>query len=203
MSGILDYLSNVGQPQAAIAPSPWQNRVGLFGAALKDVGAQLGGRPEDATNVATQKTGVVQNAMYQRQLGAHQALASALSSTDPAARKSALIQAASLGIDTAPYLALMNPQIEHFPMDENVSLRDPITGALTPVSSGTRKPLTSGGMQSIDNGKTWQAIPGYADQQSAIYGARYAAHAANPMPTKAKPAAAGAVSNPWKAFGGK
>lgn len=202
-NGIGGYLSNVGQPSSIMAPDPWQNRVGLFGAALKDAGASLSGRPEDAINVAGQKQSVLQTAMYQRQMQARSQLITALQSTDPNTKKQALIQAVGMGIDPTPYLAITNPQIEHFNMDENAFSRDPVTGQMTQIVNGTRRPLTTGGMTSTDNGKTWQPIPGYVAQRGATANAIDAARAANPLPGKPKPDAAAGAPNPWQVFGGK
>lgn len=75
---------------------PWQNNVGLLGAALKDAGASFSGHPADANSLQ-------QFAAQLQQRQQRQQLMQGLLSDDPAARQTAYTQAALLGVDTKPF----------------------------------------------------------------------------------------------------
>lgn len=98
MAGILDFYNPQGtggilspQPQMA----PWQQPVGLFGAALRDAGAYLSGHPADANSI--QSYGQQINAYNARQQ-AQQAVQAAQSS-DPGTRQQGYAAMVALGLD--------------------------------------------------------------------------------------------------------
>lgn len=195
MSGILDFLSKVGQPAAATstgvmpAPSPWQNRIGLFGATLKDIGADLGGRPADAVNIAGFQQGQQQQTAQATQLQARTALSQALSTNDPMKIKAAAMAFAASGGDLSNFATALKfgqPTIDHYSADDASYSTDPFTNVRTQLSPGAPKPPpTTGGMQWDSKTGTWIQIPHYVEQQSAIYNARDAAAAAHRAPAKA------------------
>lgn len=85
MAGILDFLGLGDVPQGGILASAqsaptWQNKLGMFGAALSDAGGALNGR--DTNNI-----GQFQAMLRQQQL--RQAYQSAATATDPATRQQA------------------------------------------------------------------------------------------------------------------
>lgn len=111
MAGILDYFG-LGStpdggilsgdawqpPKTAAAPatvSPWADRLGLFGAALQDAGANFSGHPESATRLSGYNKAMLQQKLQQALAGA--------TSTDPAVRAQAYAIARANGIDTAPF----------------------------------------------------------------------------------------------------
>lgn len=98
MAGILDFY-NPQSMGGILAPQPqmasWQQPVGLFGAALKDVGAYLSGHPSDANSV--QSYGQQLNA-YNARNQAQQAVQAAQSS-DPATRQQGYAAMVGLGLD--------------------------------------------------------------------------------------------------------
>lgn len=207
MSDFMDFLSKVGQPSAPgapmTAPSPWQNRIGLFGATLKDVGADLGGRPEAAQNIAGFQQGQRQQGVAIQQQQARTALQQALATNDPAKIKAAAMSFAAAGGDVsglAAALKLGSPQVENLG-EGTLATIDPFTNKASIALQGPHKPLVNGGLQSTDNGQTWTPIPRYVEQQSAIYGARDTQAALHRKPTTAKPIAPGSVvGNPASLF---
>lgn len=262
MAGILDFLtvggSNAGGILSGATPGAmpdWANKLGLFGATMGDVGANLSGHPADATNLASwSKTAKVQQ------------LLGGLNSTDPDARAQAYQTALALGVDPAPWQkaqaakaepALLNsmangqslavpktsvplsdgstldgggftmqtaplsvkdalqyappelqqqylPKLVDTQMTADSKAAEPFT--LGPgqhhfvngkdVGSVPALPRTAGGMQSMDGGNTWQPIPGYVNQQSAITGARRDAIVSRPMPGKAKAGSTLSIPHP-------
>lgn len=118
--GILGSLAQ--QPTGGILGNgqmqPWQSSLGLLASALKDAGAQLGGRPEDANSVLQ-----YQQLMRQNQL--RQAYATAATTNDPqAAQQASALILANGGDPTAiqryrasqampQLLDLMKPQTQY------------------------------------------------------------------------------------------
>lgn len=169
------------------------NRLGMFGAALADVGAHLSGHPADATNLQS----FVKNNKAQL---LRQNIAAA--GDDPVKMRQAVMDYAINGGDPNEIIAAQNygkPIVSHYGIDENVFSTNPLTGTQTQLQTGQRKPITSGGMQSTDNGKTWAPIPGYAAQRGATADAIAAGRAAHPMPSRTKAAAPGAINIPHPA----
>lgn len=137
----------------------------------------------------------LQHSTLQAAATARQALLDA--NGDPAATKAALLNYAMLGGDSGALLNIMRsdrPELKSFGVDQNVFSINPLTNEQKQIQTGQRKPIIAGGMSSADNGKTFQAIPGYTAQQSAIYNARAAATEAHRAPKATK--AAGAITLP-------
>lgn len=182
-------------------PKPGQTgsqRLGLFGSTLKDIGAFVSGHPGDANNLA----GTERYQDAQSQMAAQKAALAQVqqqlsdANAKPEQVRQALVNYALMGGDLGGVSSAMSygrPTIKAYGIDQNVVSTDPITGENTVIQQGQRKPITVGGMQSVDNGKTFTAIPGYVAQQSAIYNARDAASAAHRAP---KAAAPGAIAVP-------
>lgn len=210
MSGIMDFLSKVGQPATGgimSPPSPWQNRIGLFGSTLKDVGADLSGRPQDANNIAGFYQGQQQQGAMAQQQQARTALQQALATNDPSKIKAAALAFAAAGGDVAGLATALKfgrPEVQNLG-DGTLASIDPFSGQASIALQGPRKPLINGGMTSMDNGVTWKPIPGYVDQQGSIQDARAAGTAAHRAPPKPTTAAANpfGLTPPWQQFGGK
>lgn len=173
MTGILDWLglNSSTNPNASAGTQPVQppqNKLGLFGATLSDVGASLNGqRPTNLDAYRQTQMAVAQKQARDAALQAYQA------AQTPADKQAALLQFWGAGGDTAGLGAVLNSQKPTLrdigpngvaSIDSNGVPTVVIPGAPKPA----QRPLISGGMQSLDNGATWQQIPGYAAQQAAI-----------------------------------
>lgn len=102
MAGILGYDPTLIQGgilgSAAPQMASWQQPLGIFSSALKDVGAYLSGRPSEAN--AVQQYGQ-QLQHYQMQQGAMQAVQAA-QSNDPATSQQGYAAMVALGLDPSP-----------------------------------------------------------------------------------------------------
>lgn len=167
LGGLLNYKPVAGQTGA--------DRMGILGSTLQDVGASLGGQPQYAQHL--RQTLADQIAQQQKALKG-EALNDYATATTPQARQSAMVKFWAAGGDTAGLGSAMkagNPELRDIPADGSLAVIDPISGLPTNVLHGTPKtqrPLISNGMQSLDNGNSWQPIPGYVQQQNAVAGAR-------------------------------
>lgn len=185
LGGALSY-----DPKADIGRT---DRLGLFGSTLKDISASLGGHPEDAQNVAMFDKGQKQATALAAKTAAKAALTQALSTGDTGKIQQAAIAYTAAGGDLSGFATAMKfaqPSIEHYSADDATYSNNPITGARTMLSGGVPKPIITGGTVSLDNARTWNKIPGYIEQQSAIYNARdlaAAQHRAPPRGTTQKP----------------
>lgn len=96
MAGILDWLdappAAPSSVNAGILAAPTTNRLGILGATLRDIGANLDGHPADATNLAPI---IQQNRVSQ--------LMAAMTSTDPSVRQNAYTVARAMGVDPSAY----------------------------------------------------------------------------------------------------
>lgn len=162
-------------------------RLGIFGASLKDAGAYLDGKPQYATNLSDTET-------TQKDDDATKTSKDLLSKTradlvasngDPDKVRAAILSYTLAGGDGAKlYSAITqgNPTLKGFSADDNIVSSDPLSGTDTIVSRATPKPQVSAGMQFV-NGQ-WSKIPGYAAQQKDI------------ADGKRKPAATGQIAIP-------
>lgn len=184
------------QPSPTSMPSSWQNGLGLFGSTLRDVGANLGGKPQDANNISEFQNHVIgMNVLRQRQ----QAISDFANAKTPQEKQAAALKLWSIDPQSAAGLATSlkvgQPELRDMAPGSNLAVIDPSTGLPTNIIKGTPKVITSQGMQSMDGGQTWQQIPGYSEQQGSISDARAAGRAAHPMPSR-KAAAPGAINIP-------
>lgn len=192
MAGILD----APKPQTAPAPNPWKSRIGLFGATLQDIGANLGGRPDAATNIEGFQEGQKKQQATAAANAARAALQQALATGDAAKIRQAMLGYVAAGGDPSGFIAAQRygqPTLEH--VGDNLLSVDPNNPTSANVLfRGEQRPMVNGGMTSMDNGKTWQPIPGYVDQQGRIADVRAAgtaAHRAPPKPTGGAPTRTG------------
>src|SRR5579859_7104313 len=95
-----------GQPGGAVGPPPmtWSSRLALAGAALKDVAANVEGRPGQSNNVALAQQQILARNMMVAQQNAKQKFSEA---TNPADQRNALLALSNAGGDVSPYLSIM------------------------------------------------------------------------------------------------
>lgn len=187
--GILDFLNKPLPTGAAAAPQPWGSRVGLFGAALKDVGASLGGNPQDAQNVAMFQQGQRQQTATAATNTAKAALQAALATGDTAKIRQAALGYAAAGGDLSGFATAMKfgqPTVEHVG-DNLVSLPTDGSGTANVLYRGERPAppgytaRPDGSLAFIKGGPADPATIGTAA------GIRRQATVDRPMPGKPKP----------------
>lgn len=167
------------------------NRWGILGATLKDVGAELDRRPEDANNLYQQQE---QLKAFQQKVARQAAVKRFGDAKTPQEREQALMDAYLNGGDPGAMSAIAKSQkpdwktvapgetLQGFDQYSGLPIGDPIKGTPKPEN-----PLTNGGMESFDHGKTWAPIPGYLENATALATGKRA---------PPKPAATGAVIIP-------
>lgn len=173
--------------------SGWQD-VSAVGAGLRDIGAQLEGRPQFATNMDEELAKRQEQDRRQLQAQALGEMATAKTGQD---FRSAAFHGAAAGIDPSAIGQISKfglPTYSNAPLGDTVFATDPISGERTVVQQGQRppqNPQVSNGMQRDPLTGKWSPIPGYVDVQRDIAGARR------------KPAAAATGLKPWQMFGGQ
>lgn len=202
--GGTDYLGGLVNYQKPAGPS---NNFGLFGATLKDIGANLGGRPEDAQNLAMfgqqQQQQTAQLATQQ----ARTALQQALATGDTAKIRTAALGYASAGGDLGSLMTAMKfgqPSVEH--VGDNLVQFDPMNPTSASVLYHGSPPAPAGYSANLDGSlkfmKGGPADPATIGTAAAI---RRQAVVDRPTPARVKPTAPNSfgVVTPWQQFGGK
>lgn len=204
MAGLLDFLQTDRAPAASGLLSPpgissSQKAQILFSGLQDAVDASYG---RQGNRLATTRAGIDSQLGQDQRRAAFAKIQQAYASGDMNGVRAAVAEALGNGVEIGGINAMAEagqPKVQN--IGGTGYKIDPVTGRTEAVTSpAPEKPMIAGGMISSDNGKTWAAIPGYADQQRVLAGARRAPKAASPS-TSTKPSVTG-IRPPWQTFGG-